>query len=128
MILSLCGCTAACLVNLGFGGSWGKRRADGGWDGWMWSGPAACPVCPCLWEFPRGCCVLLHGITLLHGFGQQRARLLPAERLSMASGMSDTHTHPGTRERAHPHPHRTAVLALVSAQRSCSEVRPMDAR
>lgn len=33
----------------------------------------------------------------------------------------------GTRVRAHPHRHCTAVLAIVSAQRSCSEVYPMEA-
>ncbi len=38
----------------------------------------------------------------------------------LALGMPDTHTHSGTNEHLQPHHHRTTVLAIVSAQRSCS--------
>lgn len=42
-------------------------------------------------------------------------------------GMPDTHKHSGTRARVQFHHHCTAVLAISSAQRSCSEVYLMDA-
>lgn len=44
----------------------------------------------------------------------------PPPAAYLALGMPDTHTHSETRARTQPHRHRTAVLAIVSAQRSCS--------
>lgn len=139
-ILSLRGCTAACIVNLVFG-------EVEGWEGGKGSvldhGSAVEACCMlCVWVcgiFLGECYVVLH--ETLHYVAWLPATLsLPAAcqtpwmladalRLprTWLLGMPDTHKHSGTPARAQFHHHCTAVLAIFSAQRSCSEVYLMDA-
>lgn len=71
---------------------------------------------------------LLHANTLCcMATDHDQPACLPFACYTHASGMPDTRIHSGTRARAHLHRHCTAVLAMVSAQRSCSEVNPMEA-
>lgn len=153
-ILSLRGCTATCIVNSGFEGS---SRGGAGILGWecgtrqgldQWSEVKAC----CMLRV-SGFVGAFLGEVLLCGVACSSCTLcrmatvwatsslpvcLPAacralwmladahrHDAHLALGMPGTRTHSGTR--AQPHRHHTAVLAVVSAQRSCSEVRPMDA-
>lgn len=86
-----------------------------------------------LWGFSRGCYVVLHEITLC-----RMATLSPPAAYGALSILDDAlclwHTWLQacptlTRARActHLNRHCTAVLAFVRAQRSCSEVNPMEA-
>lgn len=63
MILSLCGCTAACLVNVGFGGSW---------EGGMNEAKACCMLRDSvLVGLSSGLlCAAAWNHTMLHGYGQ----------------------------------------------------------
>lgn len=152
-ILSLRGCTATCIVNSGFEGS---SRGGAGILGWecgtrrgldQWSEVKACcmlRVSGFVGAFlgeALPCGVACSSCTLCRmAMGDIEPACLPAacralwmladahrHDAQLALGMPSTRTHSGTRARAQPHRHHTAVLAVVSAQRSCSEVRPMDA-
>lgn len=73
---------------------------------------ACCMLCPGLLDFLMGCCMKS---SLSHGYGRHRACC------TLGFGHAQhLHTLRNTRARTQLHRHRTTVLAIVSAQRSCS--------